>query len=94
MDDQKFIEDIAERILLHVGPERVLGSWIFVPRCDISFNEPALVYNGNYIIALYDDEYSLLIGNQEWTSQCLADLEWRLAHYKLWETGVEKWVHL
>lgn len=94
MNDIKFIEDIADRILLHVGVENVLGSWTYMPNNDMAFGSPSLVYDGGYYIILLDDEYDLVLGNQEWTTSCLADLEYRLAHYKLCETGVEKWLHL
>lgn len=94
MNDEKFIEDIADRILLHLGPRKILGPWEFVPRYDYAFNDPCLVYDGGFFIVLLDDEYDLVLGNQEWTSSCLADLEWRLAHYKLCSEGLYQWLHL
>ena len=94
MNDEQFIEDIAERILLHVGPQEVLGPWKFHPDYPDSYGYAALVYPDGYYIALLDDEYDLLIGNQEWTSSCLADLEWHLAKYKLLEGGLQQWLHL
>lgn len=94
MNDEQFIEDIADRILLHVGPRAILGDWKFKPVCAFDLGSSALVYDNDYYVTILDNEYDLILGNQEWTSQCLEDLEWRLAKYKLIEEGFEKWLHL
>lgn len=94
MNDEQFIEDIADRVLLHVGPRAVLGEWEYVPEYYQSLGYPALVYDDGFYICLLDDGYDLLIGNQEWVTQCLEDLEWRLAKYKLLEGGLQQWLHL
>lgn len=48
-------------------------------------DEAGIVYGGALFIMIYEDEYSLLLGSEEITSQCLKELEAILAEYAIEE---------
>lgn len=65
------------------SPQRILGPWTYVEDHNELGEGPTLVYDKDLYISIWKDEYYLCIEGKEWTSQCLSQLEYILAEYRL-----------
>lgn len=88
---RKEIEETKKRFYTS---KDVLGPWVYCPNGFFdNATDPCLVYQDSLYIELHDDEYYLVIENQDWTSQCLAELEGILADYAI-DCGYTPWIDI
>ena len=79
-----------EEMISNLTVKQVLGEGKFMKSLeyfDID-DQAGIIYKSSWFIMIYEDEYSLLMGNQEITSQCLFELEERLKEYVLDEMDI------
>lgn len=73
------------------SPREILGEPEYDPNFDMDGSMdpegPCLVYLDSFYIYIHDEEYGLIIGNEEWLSQDLNELERRLAEYAYCENS-------
>ena len=79
---------VKDRIL---NVRLILGEGKFIPNWETAaeWGDEADViwYQGDFYIDVWADEYHLILESSEYTSQCLSDLEYLLAEYKLMCVG-------
>lgn len=88
-EEFKLLDEAKElRGKLDLTTDQVLGPWSYAPQGDDYSGGPplpCLLYHDCYYITIYENEYSLLLENHEYTSQCLRELEEMLADWMLSE---------
>lgn len=86
---ETFYDMDTEKIIDHFTVHQILGDWEYSD-CLNYADGPCLLYLDSIYVELLHDEYDLVIGNMEWTSQCLHELEIRLARFAVEEGIIDR----